>query len=61
MFYKTVLVSKYRRYGLRAGHQSLEEQIKYSYEAQQQYEWTKKYTIIEIYLQDKLVFKSVIL
>jgi hypothetical protein len=58
-FYKTKLRNSYRTYNLRQGNQTLEEQIKYSYEEQERYSWTKKYNIIEIYLDDKLVYKSI--
>ena len=58
-FYKTKLINSYRTYNLRQGNQTLEEQIKYSYEEQERYSWTKKYNIIEIYLDDKLVYKSI--
>ena len=58
-FYKTKLRNSYRTYNLRQGNQTLEEQIKYSYDEQERYNWTKKYNIIEIYLDDKLVYKSI--
>ena len=58
-FYKTKLRNSYRTYNLRQGNQTLEEQIKYSYEEQEKYSWTKKYNVIEIYLDDKLVYKSI--
>jgi len=40
-FYKTKLRNSYRTYNLRQGNQTLEEQIKYSYEEQERYSWTK--------------------
>ena len=57
-FYKTTLSNKRQRLELRTGHQNIEEQILYSYEEQKK-EQHKKFHTIEIFLDGKLIFKSI--